>query len=67
MMQTVTVEGVLRKELSLRGVKLEDLAREVCLSPSALVARLQGGGFVPPDVRLELSELLGVPLPIVSA
>ena len=64
MVQTMTVERILRKELALRGGRsLDELAMEACLSPGTLVARLQGRGFVPPSIRLELSELVGVALP----
>lgn len=63
----MTVERILRHELALRGGRsLEELAMEACLSPATLVSRLQGHGFVPPAIRLELSELVGVALPAMD-
>lgn len=64
-----TVESILRRELNLRGGRsLEDVAVEACMTPSALCAALQGKGrrFLPPALRLELSELVGTPLPAMD-
>lgn len=59
----VTVESILRRELALHGRSLDAVATEACMTTGGLIAALQGRRFVPPSIRLELSELVGASLP----
>lgn len=59
---SVTVEQVLRRELTLRGTSLDSFAESVGLSPSALLRGVQGKATLPNVVRFELGELVGVSL-----
>ena len=58
---------ILKHELALRGRSFDRLATESGMTPETLAGRLQRHGFLPPALRFELGELLGMPLNMVDA